>query len=402
MSKKSLNERNPAFAEAGKMLQKHSPKEEENQDSLLNNASGLIPLRIKRMSDVTSQAVQWLWKPFIAYGAFTLIDGEEGIGKSLLMLAIGCAVARGEGFDTIEGFSFYEAEKGNVLLLSAEESLSFMVKPRLLALKAPLEQFVAVVEPFTLDRDGCLRLEMAIAENKAKAVIIDPLFSYTGKIKLNDDAEIRSVTGELIRIAEKFGCAILGVRHLNKSKGFGDSRNAGLNGVGWRASPRSALLVGKDRETGELAICQTKNNLAPKSDKSFGFRIESTPVTLDSGETVEIGKFHWTGESKLTEQKMLANAPNEIERGETLEAVEFLRDALSVGERLAIEVEKEADELYGLSKKQLRTASSKIRVHRRRKGFGKDSKIYWRLPDIDAQMSPESAIDVSNSEGGNL
>jgi RecA-family ATPase len=66
--------------------------------------------------------------------------------------------------------------------------------------------------------------------------------------------EIRSVTDPLTRLAEKFDCAIVGIRHINKSKGFGDARNAGLNGVGWRAAARSALLVGIDKETRSQAM----------------------------------------------------------------------------------------------------------------------------------------------------
>ncbi|MEP7037976.1 MAG: AAA family ATPase, partial [Acidobacteriota bacterium] len=218
--------------------------------------SPLRPLKTVKMSDVKAEKVEWLWNPFVPIGTLTLIDGEEGIGKSLIALqGLGCAVANGKKIDTSGGvLSFIAADVSNVLLMSAEESLSFVVKPRLQAVGAPCERFIAIDEPFTLDNDGIIRLSMAIAEHEPKLVIIDPLFSYTGKVRLNDDNEIRSVTDPLTRLAEKFVCAIVGIRHINKSKGFGDARNAGLNGVGWRAAARSALLVGIDKETGETAI----------------------------------------------------------------------------------------------------------------------------------------------------
>ncbi|MGI8669885.1 MAG: AAA family ATPase, partial [Aridibacter sp.] len=186
--------------------------------------SPLAPLRTVNLADVKVQKVSWLWNPFIALGTFTLIDGEEGIGKSLLTLALGCTVAGGKNIDSTSGFNFVNAEPGNVLLLSAEESISYVIKPRVLAMGGNCERFIAIEELFSFDNDGLLRLEMAIAIHEPKVVFIDPVFSYAGKIRLNDDNDIRKVTNELTRIAAKFNCAIIGIRHIGKSKGNGDAR----------------------------------------------------------------------------------------------------------------------------------------------------------------------------------
>lgn len=346
----------------------------------------LSPLKTVSLINVQAKSIQYIWKSFIPQGTFTLIDGEEGIGKSTLTLAVGCLIASGKRIDTTNGFELRDAEAGKILLLSAEESLSCVVKPRLIAMGAPLENFIAIDERFSFDRNGLLRFKFTVEEHQPTLIIIDPLFSYAGRIRLNDDNEIRGVTDELNRIAEIYNCSIAGVRHIGKSKGNGDARAAGLNGVGWRASARSALLVGKDPNTGELAVCQHKNNLGQKSAKSYGFKIEPTFVEIESGEQIEVGNFVWTGESTLTEKQMLAQAQDYETQLEASEAVEFLREALSAGERPAKEVEEEAAEL-GITKKQIRTARLKIGIHKgngtiRREGFGKESKNYWRLPDI--------------------
>jgi RecA-family ATPase len=349
--------------------------------------SKLSPLRTVKLSEVNAEEIIWLWKPFIAIGAFAIIEGAEGEGKTFITLAIATTTGIGKGFPMMSDEE--HLEPANVVLMSAEDSLAHTIKPRLDAMNAPCESIIAIDEPFTLDRNGIIRLGMVLAEFAPKLVIIDPLFSYTGKVNLDRDNEIRSVTSELTRLAEKYECAIVGIRHIGKSKGMGDPRNAGLNGIGWRASARSVLLVGKNPENEkQKAIVQTKNNLAPICDKAIGYQIQN-------------GEFFWTGESKLTAEKILSIARNEDERAEQNEAVAFLREALSEREREAKDVEKEADK-FGITVKQLRTARSKLDVKWRREGFGKDSKVFWRLPSIDAQNTPETIIDAHEQEKGHL
>ena len=219
-------------------------RESAGKDSHSNTRQQKEPLkRLKtvKMSDIEAQTVEWLWQDYIPLGAFTIVEGEEELGKTWIVCAVAGATAQGYGLPNNP-----KAEPANVLMMSAEDSLAFVIKPRLEAVKAPCERIIAIDEHFTFDKDGILRLEFELAEHAPKLVIIDPLFSYTGKINLNNDNEIRSVTDELTRLAEKYECAIVGVRHIGKSKGMGDPRNAGLNGIGWRASARVVLLVGKD------------------------------------------------------------------------------------------------------------------------------------------------------------
>ncbi len=373
------------------------PGEFPSESNQQNQASPLRPLKTVKMSEVTAEKVEWLWNPFIPLGMFTLIDGEEGIGKSLIALqGIGCAVATGRKIDTSGGvLSFINTAASNVLLMSAEESLSFVVKPRLQAVDAPCERFIAIDEPFTLDSDGIIRLAMAIAEHEPKLVVIDPLFSYTGKVRLNDDNEIRSVTDPLTRLAEKFDCAIVGIRHINKSKGFGDARNAGLNGVGWRAAARSALLVGIDKETGETAIVQTKTNLSEKSNKGFGYKIESAQIPLETGEIISAPKLFWTGVSDLTAENMLSALRSETseEKSEKQDAIAFLRDFLKKEEKTAAEVFSVAKK-NGISETTLKRAKAALGIKSVKRGgtFGGGQGWFWE------SLSAEGGQE--NAEGG--
>ncbi len=289
------------------------------------------------------------------------MQGEEGIGKSTLLLSVGAALASGKGIRTTSNFEFVDIPAGNILLLSAEESLSHVLKPRLLALGAPLEKFMAIDEPFSFDQDGLLRLKMAISEHEPRLVIIDPLFSYAGKINLNNDNEVRSITRELSTIAHTFGCTVAGVRHIGKSKGLGSARSSGLNGVGWGASARSAMLIGRDQTTGETAITQFKTNISRSDSRSWGFEIVAKTITNEDGDPVETSTLRWKGESTLTIHTMLATSFDAEKVAEESDAVLFLREALFEGERPSNEVRAEA-RLLGISDKQLRTARMKLGI----------------------------------------
>jgi hypothetical protein len=88
----------------------------------------------------------------------------------------------------------------------------------------------------------------------------------------------------------------------------------------------------------------------------------------------------------------------------TDEAVEFLQDRLSNGERvLSREIKREADDA-GISPKALRSARLRLGIKPKAEGFGRDRGSYWQLPtDVPSpQISalPENRADM-DSEGTN-
>jgi hypothetical protein len=283
---------------------------------------------VVNLKDVVAKEISWLWKPFIPLGEFTILEGMEGLGKSWLCYAISHAVAVGSALPFHEGSSI---EPSNVLLLSAEDSVEHVTKPRLEILKADLSRIYVIDEIFSFDNFvESAKFEKTVKQYQPKLVVIDPLFSYTGGKNLNQEWDSRDIAGKLLNVAQKYGCAILGVRHIGKQKGNGDARAAGLGSISWRACARSVLLVGQDPEMSEKAVCQTKNNLAPLASLSVGFEILN-------------GEFLWKDiPSSLTPEKMLERPQHEDLRTEQIEAIQFLQESLREGERPSIEIENEA------------------------------------------------------------
>lgn len=340
-----------------------------------------VGLKVVCMSDVVAEEIVWLWKPFIPIGEFTIIEGIEGLGKSWIGCALACAVADGKPLPFSESEPL---EPGNVLMLSAEDSLSHTVKPRLLSMRANLERIFAIDEMFSFsDFKDFIKFEAVVAEYEPRLVIIDPMFSYTGGKDLNQESASRPIAGKLIEIAQKYNCAIGGVRHLGKSKGNGDARAAGLGSIAWRASARSVLLVGQDEETGEKAVCQTKNNLHEQAKISIGFEIVN-------------GQFLWKGQpSTLTKEKMLAQPKNDETKAEQTEATEFLREVLRDGERASKDVEKEAKEA-GIFTYALRKAKGILGVKSIKKGgtFGGEKGWFMKLPETEESESTTEDADI--------
>ena len=51
--------------------------------------------RLVSMASVEPEEVRWLWEPYIPLGKLTLLEGDPGLGKTWLLLALAAAVSRG-------------------------------------------------------------------------------------------------------------------------------------------------------------------------------------------------------------------------------------------------------------------------------------------------------------------
>lgn len=334
----------------------------ENQSTTVETppAKKDTTFNVVKIADITSSEVLWLWFPYIALGKLTILEGEEGIGKSWLSYAIAAGVSVGKLYND-EGLA-----PSNVLLLSAEDGLEDTIRPRLEMLDANIDNIFAIKETFVFDDKAFIQLQEKIFDTNAILVIIDPLFAYVGgNVDINQANKCRAITKRLAEIAAKTNCAIVAIRHIGKAKGNGDARAAGLGSIDIRAAARSVLLVGKDPDNeNSRAMFQTKNNLA-KLGKPIGYEIRN-----DS--------FLWTGETNLTLSRVLSLPNSDAGRAEQLEAIEYLREALKSGERPAQEIKREASE-FGFTEQNLKTARHKLGVKVKKVGgsFSKDNKQQW-------------------------
>src|SRR6185437_7285600 len=78
--------------------------------------------------DVKKERVHWLWHGRIPLGAITLLDGDPGLGKSLITIDLAARVATGRKMPFDEAL---EGGPAGVVLLSEEDDLAATICPRL-------------------------------------------------------------------------------------------------------------------------------------------------------------------------------------------------------------------------------------------------------------------------------
>src|SRR5262249_2826510 len=105
---------------------------------------GLTP-----MSSVQPESISWLWYPYIPIGKVTLLDGDPGLGKSYITLAIATAVSRGRGLPDKD-----QCAPGCVLLMNAEDGAADTIRPRLDAMGADCSRIRAVLKRLILNKEG--------------------------------------------------------------------------------------------------------------------------------------------------------------------------------------------------------------------------------------------------------
>lgn len=357
---------NPALA---KMLGVTSPDARAG-------APGPRPV-VVRLADVEAEEITWLWRPYIPMRKQTILEGDPGLGKTFVALSVTAAVTRGYPLPGSDGVPAVAREPGNVIYMSREDGLSDTLVPRLKAMGADLERVFALTgkrsfEPETgsVDEEGITLadvpiIEQALEDHRPQLLVIDPIQSYLGaSVDLHRANETRPVLDALGKVAEKFGCAVLLIRHLSKASQE-RAIYRGIGSIDIAAAARSILLVAEDpHDKTRRIMAHTKSSLAPKG--------KSQVFTIDNGQ------FLWAGVSDLSPDDLLAaptSSPDERSRLE--EAMDFLEEALLSGPRKVKDLQTEA-KAAGIEWRTVRRAKDQLGVVATRISEGRSGDGYWQ------------------------
>lgn len=363
-------------ADATPLTQRHDPA----------RLGGSLPkarapeFRITLLSAVKSLPLEWLWDGYIPAGMVTMLDGDPGLGKSLLALDLAARVTRGQPMPGDPEASLKEPR--GVVVLSAEDDRARTIRPRLEAAGADLDR-AAVVD--LCEADGTTRdpaitpsdlaaVEAAIRKVEAALLVVDPLVAYLpDAINANRDHDVRRALTLLKDLGEHTGCTVIAIRHLRKSP----SDNAMYRGggsIGIIGAARAAYLMAPDPDEpggNRRILAPTKQNVGPLPN-SVAFR-----VVVDG--LGSLPRLAWEGPSHHTAASLSALTAKDAKDSERERAADLLAELLADGPMPATEVQRHAAEA-GISERTLDRAKAVLRIRSRPTGRpGQPGVWVWDL-----------------------
>jgi len=218
------------------------------------------------LNDFPSRPVDWLWQDRIPLAALTLLEGDPGIGKSLLALDLAACVSTGRPMpDGTPG------KQGRVVLVAPHDSASRTIIPRLRAAGGDPSQVFLLTSvldvdpkngqlfyhPFSLSGDEHF-LENIVTRTEAVLVIIDTL-------DICQPHQRQRALPRLVDLAERTGCAILLTRPRTTSRPGQDAPIHSTAPLDLRAFVSSSLLIAPDpRDSQQRFLITTRHPLAPR------------------------------------------------------------------------------------------------------------------------------------------
>ena len=316
-------------------------------------------VKIIRMSDVELTPVEWLWKPYLPFGKLSVLQGNPGEGKTYFAMHLAAACTNGKLLPNME-----RMEPFNVIYQTAEDGLGDTVKPRLIEAGADLDRVLVIDDSevqLTLSDE---RIEKAIVENNARLVIIDPIQAYLGAdVDMNRANEVRPIFMRLGQVAQRTGCAILLIGHLNKAAGM-QSLQRGLGSIDIAAAVRSVMFIGKLKHDPTMRILtHEKSSLAPPG----------ASVAFSLGDE---GGFRWVGEYDITADEMLSGIEPQRET-KTQQAKDLICALLAGGKQvLSEDIDKAALE-RGIPGRTVRDAKRELGDALKSKIVEGRKKVFW-------------------------
>jgi putative DNA primase/helicase len=362
----------------------------------------------------STDSLPWLWKPYLAFGAVSILDGDPGVGKSLFTVDLAARLSIGasmpDGSEAPVNPVSKEKYTGTIFI-NAEDSVRHTILPRLLT-AGGLQNRVAFAAgigegngqmrrlyfPQDMNYLRSLMKEVGGTSLRGSFIPLDPMMALFPKISTADQ-NIRRATDPLVRFAADTQCCVLLVRHLNKTGG-GKSMYRGGGSIGILGACRTGLLIGAHPDDPERRVLtMTKSNIGPLAP-SLGFRVSVNPKRMGIGffpagaqhpATGEVLKEHsyakrelpdgpiiqWEGPTPITADEICTVKPDL--GPQSARAAEWLEALLAKGPVPASAIEAQAQSL-GIGYSTMRLVKAKLGIESNRVVVEGQPHWEWALP----------------------
>lgn len=389
-------------------VQRHgeSPSAEPQEDALARGVGGGAEqpavtkqkepygrLRLRRLSEVASRSVAFVDDhKLIPRKAFTLVAGVGGLGKTTWATGIAARETRGE----------YDGAPHDVLYASYEDTAEEIWRPRILAAEGDPSRVIevqvelnaggVVVLPEDLDQ-----LKHVIQDHHVRLVIIDPIIAAIDlRLDTFKDQHVRSVLGQLRKVAEDTDSAIVGIGHLNKAPSS-EAYIRIANSVAFWNAARAVIIVTEEDDEHRL-ISQVKGNWSAGRAVQ---RWRMEPITLpdetdpSTGKGVETSRLVYVGFAEGVHAADVLQRRDDVAVKLTGAAL-FLHDALLDGEWHESAGLKKIAGAQGISERTLKRAAKELNVEYEKRDF--PMTTWWRLPGRATPAGPTDSPDGDEEE----
>lgn len=316
--------------------------------------------------------MEWLWYPYIPRYGVTILAGDPGRGKSLLMAMLIGIVTSGRKWPLSD-----ECPDGNrVLLLSAEDNWARVTLRRLLKAGADISRIHVMHKFRSLTPERLDRLAEEIERWQPDLVVIDTLPAYMGDRDTHRQNEVGEFLAMLTEMAEAVGCAVVGLGHLTKQSNAEPLMRI-VGSIGFAATIRSAIFLGTDPDNrGQLALAHGKANASVKG--------QTILFELEGGGRDDIPTLRPVGFSTADEAAVCKVEKNSVGRpsSESDEATDFVLDFLDIDEPMAWDAVRRAAERRSIASEGTLNA---VRAELAKSGkivqLGKGRNAKWKLAE---------------------
>jgi hypothetical protein len=349
-----------------------------HEDEIVVSGAVLVPL-----SAVKPERIEWMWLDHFAFGKLAGLLGDPGTGKSTFALDLAARLTTGRQWpDGAPG-----GAPSNVLFLGAEDGLADTVRPRFDAAGGNPARFFTLVEvpvydeetqerkmvPPSLPRDIPL-LGSIIREKHVRLVIIDVLMAFlAGRTDSNSDQDMRArVLHPLGKMAEATGCAVLALRHMNKSQGSSPVYRGG-GSIGITGAFRSEFLIAADPNDPSRRIFAVSKMNIGQEPQSLAYRLIAAP------ESGDVARVEWEDTPvALTARDLLGEDDNRTTSEQLSEAADWLLDFLTEHEGCAqAKTIKKAAKDADISERTLQRARAKLGLGYGRRRAAGGTTLWW-------------------------
>ncbi len=336
-------------------------------------------VRLVRGDTVTLEPVRWLWPGFLPAAMLTILGGAPGCGKTTIALSLAAIVTSGGAWPGGTGRS----TPGDVLIWSGEDAHPVLAA-RLSAMGADMRRvhFIDGIsgsegEAFDPGRDMPLLEATAERLTAPRLLILDPIVSAVAGDS-HKGAEVRRSLQPVVALAQRLGCAVLGVTHFSKGTAGRDPAERIIGSIAFAALARVVLVAAKvqadEGDDPRRVLVLAKSNIGP-DEGGFAYSLDRVEVApeIEGQRVVWLEALQGSARDVLAEAEANPDAYDESSARD--EAVQFLRSELRDGPKAAKAIFREACDA-GHSDRTIKRAKSDLHVE----SIKEKSCWMWVLP----------------------